>query len=181
MPTIISHAFVGAASSRLLLSPSTPVLVLASLCALLPDADVISFKLGISYGADFGHRGFSHSVLFAVLIGALVGWGMHRFSQQPKNGWIKWAAFFSLVTLSHSVLDAFTDGGLGVAFLWPFDHARYFAPFRPIKVAPIALSRFFSSSVVPVLVSELIWVWLPMTVLVLISRWKKGDAKKVAA
>jgi inner membrane protein len=180
MPTIITHAFVGAASSRLLPSPPTSVLVLASVCALIPDADVISFKLGISYGADFGHRGFSHSVLFAMILGALVGWGMHRFSQQPKIGWIKWAAFFSLVTVSHSLLDAFTDGGLGVAFLWPFDNARYFAPFRPIKVAPIALSRFFSSSVVPVLVSELVWVWLPMMALVLIRRWKKRDAKEVA-
>ena len=32
-----------------------------------------------------------------------------------------------------------TDGGLGCALLWPFSLSRYFAPWRPIPVAPIGL------------------------------------------
>jgi inner membrane protein len=38
---------------------------------------------------------------------------------------------------SHGLLDAMTTGGLGAALLWPFTHARYFLPWRPIPVAPI--------------------------------------------
>jgi len=43
----------------------------------------------------------------------------------------------ALVLASHGVLDAMTTGGLGAALLWPFTDARYFAPWRPIPVAPI--------------------------------------------
>jgi inner membrane protein len=42
-----------------------------------------------------------------------------------------------LVMASHGVLDAFTDGGLGVALFWPATDARFFAPWRPIPVSPL--------------------------------------------
>ena len=38
-----------------------------------------------------------------------------------------------------SRLDALTDGGLGAALAWPFSDARFFAPWRPIPVAPIGV------------------------------------------
>jgi hypothetical protein len=47
-------------------------------------------------------------------------------------------ALFAVVVLaSHGLLDTMTDGGLGCALLWPFSLTRYFAPWRPIPVAPI--------------------------------------------
>jgi hypothetical protein len=48
----------------------------------------------------------------------------------------------SVVLVSHGLLDTLTDGGLGCALLWPFDLTRYFAPWRPIPVAPIGLAYF---------------------------------------
>jgi membrane-bound metal-dependent hydrolase YbcI (DUF457 family) len=60
------------------------------------------------------------------------------------------------VTASHGVLDAMTDGGLGIAFFAPFDNTRYFFPFRPVKVSPIGLS-FFSARGLDVIWSELLW------------------------
>src|SRR5215831_7502105 len=51
-------------------------------------------------------------------------------------------AYLFLATASHGVLDAMTNGGLGVAFFSPFDTTRYFLPWRPIRVSP---SRFGSS------------------------------------
>jgi len=44
-------------------------------------------------------------------------------------------AFVALA--SHGVLDTLTDGGLGAALLWPFSNERFFAPVRPLPVAPI--------------------------------------------
>jgi len=44
-------------------------LILAAVCSVIPDADVLGFKLGISYGDPFGHRGASHSILFALVLG----------------------------------------------------------------------------------------------------------------
>jgi inner membrane protein len=40
--------------------------------AMLPDADVIAFYFGIPYGSRFGHRGFTHSLFCAALVGMLV-------------------------------------------------------------------------------------------------------------
>jgi hypothetical protein len=49
-------------------------------------------------------------------------------------------AMFTIVVLaSHGLLDTMTDGGLGCALLWPFSLTRFFAPWRPIPVAPIGL------------------------------------------
>lgn len=75
-----------------------------------------------------------------------------------------WSYLF-LVTASHGLLDALTDGGLGVAFFAPFDNHRYFLPWRPIRVSPIAMGRFFSGRGLAVLQSELLWIWLPSMLL----------------
>jgi inner membrane protein len=48
-----------------------------------------------------------------------------------------------IVLASHGLLDTLTNGGLGIAPIWPFDHTRYFAPWTPIPVSPIGL-RFLS-------------------------------------
>jgi inner membrane protein len=69
--------------------------------------------------------------------------------------------FVSLAAASHGLLDAFTTGGSGVAFFWPFSDERYFLPMQKIRVSPIGISRFLSERGIQVLVSELRWVWLP--------------------
>src|SRR4029077_6028824 len=48
----------------------------------------------------------------------------------------------SATLLSHGLLDTMTDGGQGVALFWPWTTARYFAPWRPIPVAPIGKGMF---------------------------------------
>jgi inner membrane protein len=71
------------------------------------------------------------------------------------------------------VLDAATDGGLGVALLAPFDAERVFFPFRPIAVSPIGASAFVSARGAAVLASELLWIWLPFALLGL-ALWRRG-------
>ena len=65
------------------------------------------------------------------------------------------------MTASHGVLDAMTDGGIGVALLAPFDTRRYYLPWRPIVVSPLGLRPFLSAWGMAVLASEAVWVWLP--------------------
>jgi len=72
---------------------------------------------------------------------------------------------------SHGVLDAMTDGGLGVTFFAPFWSDRYFLPWRPIAVSPIGVARFLSARGVAVLASELRWVWLPSIVFATLGWW----------
>ncbi len=139
----------------------------AAACSVLPDLDVIAFGLGISYRSIWGHRGFTHSLLFAVLAGCLIAWLAFRREELAamKRSRVSLAIMFSLATVSHLVLDSLTDGGLGVAIFAPFDNTRYFAPWRPIEVSPIG-TDFFSARGLVVLASEMIWVWLPALALI---------------
>lgn len=159
MPTIITHAVVPLALGLGLGSKIVPVRLLAAgaIAAMLPDADVAAFKFGIAYADAFGHRGASHSLLFAVLLGVAAALLHRPLRARP------WTAFWfiAVAVASHPLLDMLTDGGLGVALLWPWSDARHFAPWRMVEVSPFA-HNFFSARGVEVLLSELRWVWLPV-------------------
>jgi inner membrane protein len=138
-------------------------------CSVIPDLDVIGFRYGIRYGDFWGHRGFTHSLLFAALLtGAAAAIIVFR-RDVPRHVRLLLSAYLFLATASHGVLDAMTDGGLGVAFFSPFNNARYFLPWRPIRVSPIGLSRFFSPRAYAVLRSEFLWIWIPAALLVVLA------------
>ena len=118
--------------------------VLTVLCCLLPDVDVLGLVMGIPYDHLLGHRGITHSVVFAIMVGIVMPRVLTSgFSCRTYRYW-SLAVYFSLITLSHGVLDALTDGGLGIAFFAPFDGTRYFFAWRPIAVSPIGVRQFFS-------------------------------------
>jgi len=104
-----------------------------SALSVLPDADFVAFMVGIPYANPFGHRGMTHSLLFAVLVGLVVVVAL-RIRGRPV---LLDAALATLVVASHGVLDAMTTGGLGVEFFWPVDTRRYFLPWEFIPVAPL--------------------------------------------
>jgi inner membrane protein len=131
-------------------------------CAVVPDADSIGFAFGVRYGDLLGHRGLSHSLLFAVLLGLMATFTVFRAEAKAgKWEWPRLAAYLILATASHGLLDALTNGGLGVAFFSPFDTARYFFPFHPIEVSPINVARFLQGRGLDVLASECKWIGLP--------------------
>ena len=132
------------------------------LCCLLPDIDVVGFKFGIPYEHLLGHRGLTHSLLFSLLVGIVAARLAVSDDPFPRsfNGML--ILYFSLVTMSHGFLDALTDGGLGIAFFAPFDSTRYFLPWRPLRVSPIGISHFVSWYGMGVLVSEFIWIGIPV-------------------
>jgi inner membrane protein len=154
--------------------PTIPkrVWVIGAICSVLPDIDVIGFRFGIHYGDFWGHRGFTHSLFFAAILATLVAFaGFSRGT--PGISRVSLWIYFFLATASHGLLDAMTNGGLGVAFFSPFDNTRYFLPWRPIAVSPISVTRFFSERGVAVLQSELLWIWIPaglLAILVLVLK-----------
>ena len=165
MATIISHAVAAAGIAAVFPARSLPprVWVAGAIFAMLPDADVLSFRFGIAYGDVLGHRGFTHSLLFAAVLGAIAAFALFPTTRAAVNRTIVWLYLF-LATASHGALDALTNGGLGVAFLAPLENSRYFFPFAPIEVSPIGISRFFSSRGAEVLLNEMQWIWLPAAV-----------------
>jgi inner membrane protein len=120
------------------------VWIAGAICSVVPDLDVIGFRLGIHYDDSWGHRGFTHSLVFEALLAAIVAFAVFRRGASGIGRFTLFAYLF-VATASHGVLDAMTNGGLGVAFFSPFDNSRYFLPWRPIRVSPIAVHRFFST------------------------------------
>lgn len=175
MPSI-GHIAVGAAAGRLTGGvsrrlPLTASMILLSVISLLPDADGLAFTLGIPYGATLGHRGAFHSLAAALAIGALSGL-VGRAVRLPF-----WRIFLmaSAVAASHDLLDALTDGGRGVALLWPFSNRRFFAPWRPIPVAPIGLGML-SRRGLEVILAELL-LFFPLFAYAFCPR-PKGRSRK---
>ncbi len=163
MASAFTHAFAAGVVACWYRPPGTVwrVVGVAALCAVLPDIDVLGFAMGIQYGDLLGHRGLTHSLLFAVGVGILATRLVYADLQPLTRAWWLSVGFFFIATASHGVLDAMTDGGLGVAFLSPIDPARYFLPWRPLRVPPIGVELFFSRWGIQVMASELLWIWLP--------------------
>ena len=86
-----------------------------------------------------------------MAVAAAIGLAAPRF-RLPR---LRTFAIAAVVLVSHGLLDTLTDGGLGCALLWPFDLTRYFAPWRPIPVAPIGLD-FLSPAGFVIAVTELV-------------------------
>jgi inner membrane protein len=171
MASIFSHAVAALGIGACFYRPGTPkrVWVIGALCSVVPDLDVIGFRFGIRYGDFWGHRGFTHSLVFAALLASTAVLVAFRRGELGLRRFSLWAYLF-LATASHGLLDAMTDGGLGIAFFSPFNNTRYFLPWTPIRVSPIGVSRFFSPRGLEVVRSELLWIWLPATLL-LVSAW----------
>lgn len=160
MPTIMTHAVVplaiAVAAGRSRISPK--LALAAAGLAILPDADVVGFALGIDYADPWGHRGATHSIAFAIACAAALALAWREARS------IGAFAFLAFAMASHGLLDAFTSGGLGPALLWPVSDARTFAPASPIRVSPIG-AGFFSARGAATLMSEIKLVWLPCVLL----------------
>lgn len=178
MPTLFGHGVFGLAVATTFRrdSWSTGLFLLGAAAAVLPDLDGLGWRLGIPYEHWLGHRGFSHSLLFALLFSAAAAWIFsRRRTQTVSSGALFW--FLLVGCGSHGLFDALTDGGLGVAFFAPFDNARIFFPWQPIPVAPLSPRRLLTARGLTVLVSELGWVGLPSLALTLAALvWRRSPA-----
>ena len=168
MPTIISHGIVAVTIGKLFAPERMPARfwILSVVCAMLPDADVVGFAFGIRYGDMLGHRGLTHSLVFALMVGFVAAWITLLAKPPRQTAWLLLVPYFFLVTASHGILDAMTNGGLGIAFFAPFSNVRYFFPWRPIEVSPLGLDAFLSSRGLVVLWSEIKWVWFPSALVI---------------
>jgi inner membrane protein len=134
------HIAVGLAAGRAY-AHARPgrAMVAFSIISIWPDADVLAFAFGIPYGDPFGHRGATHSVAVAVVVGLLAA-GLSRPLKLPV---LKTWLFATVVAVSHGLLDTLTfGGGLGCELWWPFSIARFWSPVRVIPIAPIAGGMF---------------------------------------
>lgn len=129
----LSHIVLGVAIGEAILGKKVgrKAVLYGALAANLPDVDVLGiFFLSDSQQLLF-HRGITHSLFFAILISALLGWLSKRWFRNSSINWINWAWLFFAAMLSHLLLDSFTCYGLGL--FEPFNNYRI--SFNTIFVA----------------------------------------------
>ena len=175
MPTIISHGVAAAALGTAFPRRTIPrwLIFVGIACSMAPDIDAFGLRSGIQYGDLLGHRGITHSVLFAAILASVVFLCV-LFTLAPcASRSFVWIYLF-LATVSHGLLDAATDNaGLGIPFFWPLDNTRYFFPLTPIAMSPIG-TDFFSTHGFSVMLSEFQWVWIPSLIFAILAisvRW----------
>ncbi len=175
MASVFGHAIAAVTFGKLsgFKKPPAKFWILAILCSVLPDADVIMFKFGIPYMHPFGHRGFFHSIPFAFLLATFVTAIFFRETKFWSWRGMGLLLFFFICTASHGMFDAMTNGGRGIAFFSPFDNTRYFFPWRPIQVSPLGAGKFFSKWGWEVIKSELFWIGVPCGILLMLTYFKK--------
>ncbi len=139
MASVFGHGVVGYTLTKVIDSKNAKWLLFAAIfSAILPDFDIIAFYFGIPYEHPLGHRGFTHSILFAIL------WALVLVYLLGRKNKLIWFLVVLLSTVSHGVLDAMTSGGKGIGFFIPFNNERFFFSFTGIKVSPLGISKFFS-------------------------------------
>ena len=166
MASAFAHIISGYALGDTIGSENKKLLWLGAALACLPDIDVIGWFNGIGYESVYGHRGFTHSLAFGIVVGGLFSL---LFKQQRLKAWL----ILSLCLVSHGVLDAMTTGGRGIAFWWPFSDSRHFLPFRVIKVSPIGIRSFFSEWGWKVIKSEFFYVGIPSVLLLTFNHFRR--------
>ena len=152
MPTIFTHPAVALAAAPWFRRIPRSLLIIGVVCSAVPDIDTASFAFGIPYEHPFGHRGITHSLLFALLLAACAAAAYRRYSRDAVT--FRVACLFLLIVIaSHGILDAMTNGGKGIGFFIPFSNQRFFLPFRPIRslrsarpISPARPARFFFGS-----------------------------------
>lgn len=162
MATLYTHAIAGLGLARLAAAHPMPwsYWALAVILPLVPDLDVFS---NAAYGSPLGHRGFTHSLALALTLGFIAACTQSR----PLCGrWWVLAGVFSAIAASHGLLDAMTRGSQPIPFFWPLEGC--YGNWGPLPVSDIAFD-LPDPRISRAIRSELLWVWTPMIVLVLLA------------
>jgi inner membrane protein len=145
---------------------------LAPLCAAIPDLDSAwGYRMP---GSDswLAHRGITHTPVFAVFLAAVMVKVAFPHLDSRTQRWRLWAALF-LATVSHGVLDALSTYGPGIPFFFPFSTERYVFPWRPISASPDSYGHGIVRLLLKSIRPELLWIWLPAGVLLLLTAWRR--------
>lgn len=89
-----------------------------AIAGTIPDLDVFLRAFTNPIDGALLHRGFSHSILFALIASPILGYLIFRLYKRrfDYKTWV-WLFFGSIIT--HPMLDVFTN--YGTQFFWPFE------------------------------------------------------------
>lgn len=117
----LTQVVLGAAVGEAVLGKKigNKALLYGAIGGTIPDLDVFLGLFTDTITAIELHRGFSHSILFSVIMAPLLGWLVNKIERSKNLGWQPWANLFFLSLVTHPLLDAFTTWG--TQLFWPFN------------------------------------------------------------
>lgn len=136
MPLPVAHGLLGACIVAALHEKPTRIRYSLSLLAgaLLANAADLDFLLVAVLQSKSWHRGFTHSILFSLMMCLL-------FLFVLRNARIRNALGYGLAFASHGLLDYLTTkNGSGVELLWPFSTARLKLGWSGLSEVPSRLA-----------------------------------------
>lgn len=118
----------------------------------IPDLDVVFASFFDPVRRLLVHRGFSHSILFILLLTPLIGILLSRIYKKSNTSLRHWTTMVFLVLSTHVMLDLFTTYGTGL--FEPFSHYR-------VEWSTIAIVDFLYT--IPLFLSILILMFFKRT------------------
>ncbi len=117
----LTQIVLGAAVGEVVLGKKVgnKALLYGGIAGTIPDLDVIANFFTDTITSIELHRGFSHSIVFSVLMAPILGWMVNNIERGYQLGWKPWAKLFFWGLFTHPLLDAFTTWG--TQLFWPFD------------------------------------------------------------
>jgi len=95
-------------------------LMYGAIAGTIPDLDVFFGNLTDTITAIEWHRGFSHSIVFCLILSPVLGWLVDKLERKANLGWKRWSFLFFWCLFTHPLLDAFTTWG--TQLFWPLDY-----------------------------------------------------------
>ena len=95
MCSVLTHPVVPVALAAILPQDtlSSSLVLVGAACAVIPDLDVIGVKFGVGSHPLLGHRGLTHSIVFAAVLGALLTHTL--FHNSHPDPWVVFLFLFN--------------------------------------------------------------------------------------
>jgi inner membrane protein len=145
----LTHMAIGAAVGEIVLGKKEggKAVLFGALAGALPDIDLVPALFMEQIARLDVHRGYTHSILFALLISPVLGYFINRMTKGKSgtNKYFLWVILIFIAILLHIGVDCLTTYG-----------TRIFLPFSDYRVALSSLAIVDPFFTVPLIISVLI-------------------------
>lgn len=146
----LTHIALGACIGEAFLGKKLgkKAMIWGALAQSIPDIDFVAAFWMNPAANLLAHRGFTHSILFAIIISFFLALIAERWHRPHNISLKKWMLFFTLQTFIHIFIDAFNNYGVG--WFEPFSHYRI--SFSTIFVADPLFSVWLAIAFIALLI-----------------------------
>lgn len=115
----LTQIVLGASVGELVLGRKigNKAMLYGAIAGTIPDLDVLASYFTDTVSALAIHRGFTHSIVFSILMAPIFSWIVTRY--EAYKNFKQWSWLFFWVLITHPILDAHTTWG--TQLLWPLD------------------------------------------------------------